>query len=247
MVGVKHSSPSLLTVVIPTINEKRNLGILLPALLEEDGVEIVVADGGSVDGTVETARSLGAVVVQGRRGRAEQMNDGGTEARGEAILFLHADCRLPKGFSASIRQSLADGGNAGGVFTFALDGDGVFFRFITMTTAFRSKWLGVHFGDQGLFVRAGIFRESGGFPDIPIMEDFEFVRTIRRYGKVALLAERIVTSGRRWRSSGMWKNTALNVLITWAHIAGVSPERLSKIHRRHTRREAPPVAAGPPS
>jgi len=215
-----------LSVVIPTLNEKERIPRLVGDLCRTKGVEVIVADGGSEDGTEGAARAAGAATVASGRGRALQMNAGAALAVGEAILFLHADSRLPGDFDRLIQRALEDEGTAGGAFRFALDEDTPFFRFITMTANFRSARLGVVFGDQAIFARTETFREVGGYPDQPIMEDYELIRRLRRLGRIALLELPVISSSRRWRALGPVRTSLLNVLVTWAYVLGVRPERL---------------------
>jgi len=217
-----------LSVVIPTLNEKERIGGLVGDLRRRKGVEVIVADGGSEDGTEEAARAAGAVTVAAGKGRARQMNAGAALAVGEAILFVHADSRLPEEFDRLVERALEDEETAGGAFRLALDEDSLFFRFITMTTNLRSARMGVVFGDQAIFVGAETFREVGGYPEQPIMEDYELIRRLRRKGRIALLEQAVITSSRRWRAVGLARNTLLNVFVTWAYVLGMSPERLHR-------------------
>jgi len=218
-----------ISVVIPALNEGERISRLVGDLCCEQDVEVIVVDGGSSDGTREAARDAGADVMRGQRGRGAQMNEGARRARGEILFFLHADSRPPAGFAPLVHRALDDEETVGGAFSFSLDERTPFFRFITMTTNFRSGRMGIVFGDQGLFVRRKIFHETGGFPEQPLMEDCEFVRRLR--GRFVILPEAMVTSARRWREVGPVRNSLRNVLITWSYLLGVSPERLARWYR----------------
>lgn len=224
----------LLSVVIPTIDEAARIGRLVEGLSREIGVEVIVADGGSRDGTPGIALQMGARVVECAPGRAAQLNAGAGEGSGDAFLFLHADTELPEGFGRLIRDALEDEDVAGGAFRLAIDEDTLFFRLVAGAANFRSRRMGILFGDQALFARADLFRRAGGFPEQPIMEDYEFVRRLRRCGRVVLLAERLVTSSRRWRRQGFFRTTLLNQCITWGYLCGVSPQRLANWRCRLT-------------
>jgi len=163
------------------------------------------------------------------------MNEGAARAGGEALLFLHADTVLPGGFERLVSAAMTDRTTVGGCFRFAVDESTPFFRFIALAANFRSSGMGIVFGDQALFVRASVFRKLGGFPDQPLMEDFEFVRRLRREGRVRVLPEEAVTSARRWREVGPIRNTAVNILITGAYILGVRPASLERWHERLAR------------
>jgi rSAM/selenodomain-associated transferase 2 len=226
------NEPAALSVVIPTLNEGPGIGPLLDDLARGSKVEIIVADGGSVDGTAEIAGSRGANLVSSPPGRALQMNNGAREARGDTLLFLHADTLLPDGYDDDIRMAMTDGRTAGGAFSFALDEKSLGLRVIEESANFRSRRLGITFGDQAIFVRRRHFRQIGGFPLQPIMEDYEFLRRLRRRGRVVILPRAAVTSARRWKEGGTARVTLTNLAITAAYLLGVSPERLKGWHDR---------------
>jgi len=219
-----------LSVVIPTVDEAARLPALLEFLATYQGVQVIVADGGSGDGTVEVAHSFGVRTVSGPMGRARQMNAGAAAAQGRALLFLHADTRPPPRFDLLVRKAL-DTGAAGGAFSFSVDEDSPFLRFITGTTNFRARRMGVVFGDQGIFVGADTFRRAGGFPDQSIMEDYELVRRLRKRGEFRILDEAAVTSARRWKAVGRVRNSVVNVIVTWAYVLGVPPVSLRGWYR----------------
>jgi len=232
------ADPDRLSIVIPTLNEGAGIGALVDRLSGRPAVEVIVADGGSVDGTAEIAGARGAAVVSSRPGRALQMNNGAREARGETLLFLHADTVLPDGYDDDIRLAMTDGRNAGGAFSFSLDEGSLGLRIIEKGANFRSRRLGITFGDQAIFVRRGHFRQIGGFPLQPIMEDHEFLRRLRRRGRVVILPRAAVTSARRWREAGTTRVTLLNMAITAAYLLGFSPERLKRWNDRVAGRES---------
>jgi rSAM/selenodomain-associated transferase 2 len=221
-----------LTIVIPTLNEESGIGPLLDDLAHGPAVEIIVADGGSVDGTAGIARDRGATVVESGPGRARQMNAGARAAGGEVLLFLHADTRLPGRYHEDVRRALEDDRTAGGAFSFSLDEKSPGLRIIEKGANFRSRRLGITFGDQAIFVRRRHFRQIGGFPLQPIMEDYEFLRRLRRRGRVVILPRAAVTSARRWRDAGIGWVTLWNYVITGAYLIGFSPERLKRWHDR---------------
>ena len=220
-----------ISVVVPALNEAERLGGLLNGLGAEDGVEVIVADGGSSDGTPAVAAGFGARVVCGSRGRASQMNAGAAAATAPLLLFLHADTRLPSGWAAAVRDLMRQPGLAGGAFSFATDSPRRSLRFIEAAAKWRSRLLGVFFGDQALFVRRSIFAALGGFPDQPLLEDYELVRRLRQRGRVIVLPQPAVTSARRWEERGPWRNSCLNALLTAAYLLGVSPKVLCRWYR----------------
>lgn len=223
------------SVVIPTLDEAPRIGALVAALLAVDGVEVIVADGGSADGTPLAAAAAGARVVSGRRGRAAQLNAGAAAAAGGILLFLHADTRLPAGWSGAVRALLQHAGVGGGAFSFATDSPRAGLRLIEALANWRGRRLGIVFGDQAIFARAADFAAVGGFPEQPLLEDYEFVRRLRRRGTVSILEQRAITSSRRWEARGTWRNSLRNAAITAAYLAGVAPERLARWYRLNPR------------
>lgn len=219
------------SVVIPTLDEARRIGVLVTRLLETPGVEVVVADGGSVDGTVEKALACGARAVSSPRGRAQQMNAGAAVATGEILLFLHADTLPPEAWAEAARALLRDRDVAAGTFAFGTDSRRASLRLIETAANWRGRALGVVFGDQGLFVRREIFAAVGGFPVQPLLEDYEIVRRLRVRGRVVLLPLRAITSARRWEARGTWITSLQNACITLAYACGVSAERLAPWYR----------------
>lgn len=221
-------SGETLSVIVPALNEESRIGGLLDDIGIGDDCQVVVADGGSTDGTAGLAAERGALVVAAPRGRAVQMNAGARSATGGILLFLHADTRLPGSFREMIVKALGDPAVAGGAFRFALDGEGPFLRLVERGANFRARRMGVIFGDQGIFVRAAHFRDVGGFPEQPIMEDYELVRRIGRRGRVVLLPGIAVTSARRWLENGPLRTTLVNMAATWAYRAGLPPGKLRR-------------------
>jgi rSAM/selenodomain-associated transferase 2/rSAM/selenodomain-associated transferase 1 len=219
------------SVVIPALNEEDNIAVALEEPLSA-GAEVIVTDGGSTDGTVEIARSLGAKVIVIEGGKARQLNAAACEATGEVLVFLHADSRAPRGFAEEAVRLLARDGVVGGAFTFRLDERMPGTGFIERLADLRSRRLGLPYGDQGIFVRADVFRGTGGFPEMPIMEDFEFMRRLRRHGRIVISHLPVVTSARRWRELGVFRTTAINQLMIAGYYAGVRPERLARLYRR---------------
>jgi rSAM/selenodomain-associated transferase 2 len=192
-------------------------------------VEIIVVDGGSDDETVQVAESLGATVISCPRGRAMQMNRGAQEATGDILLFLHADTHLPATWEDHVRGSLSQAGVSCGAFRFTTDGDSWSLRIIESLANMRAEHFQMPYGDQALFIRADLFRIIRGFPNIPIMEDFEFVRNARKHGRVSIANVAVRTSSRRWERFGIWRTTVVNQIIILGHVLGVSPRALSRL------------------
>ena len=213
---------------MPTLDEAPNLERLLPELRDHcrEG-EVIVVDGGSADATQDVAARFPQVaLVASSRGRARQMNAGAKQARGDTILFLHADTRLPEGALAAIAAALDDARVVGGRFDVGFDNPRPVFRMIAFFMNVRSRWSGISTGDQALFVRRGVFEAMGGYPDIVLMEDIEFCRRLKRRGKLAALRTRVTTSARKWEREGAFRTMALMWGLRFLYLVGVSPARL---------------------
>lgn len=216
-----------ISVVIPTFNERDRIREAICSARAAGRCEVIVADGGSTDGT--PAEAAGADrLLQAERGRSSQQNAGARVASGETLLFLHADCRLPANALAAVRAALEDRRVVAGCFRQRIDAAGLRFRLLERGNALRVRALKWAYGDQGIFVRREAFEDVGGFPPLPLMEDLYLMKRLKRRGSVVLLPERIVVSARRWRTHGFVRQTAKNwTLLALAHL-GVSPERLAR-------------------
>jgi rSAM/selenodomain-associated transferase 2 len=221
-----------LSVIIPTLNEAVHIDGILSDVRQGDALEVIVADGGSVDATRQRAEAHGARICCGPAGRARQMNQGASLARGSLLFFVHADSRLPAGFDRVIRRELAADNVAAGAFSLDIDHHYKKIRMVAYWANLRSRYLGMPYGDQGLFLKAARFHQCGGFPDLPIMEDFVLVRRLQRTGKVVTAPERIRTSSRRWQRLGVLRTTLINQVIVTGYLLGVPVDRLSRWYRR---------------
>ncbi len=214
------------SIIIPTLNEASCIARTLETLRAQHPHEIIVADGGSTDGTLELARAAD-MVLTAPRGRAAQMNAGAAEAHGEHLLFLHADCRLATGAVAAIGPALRRPGVAAGCFSMRVEAAGPLFRSIDACATARVRLTGIVYGDQGLFVRRADFAQLGGFPPLRFMEDVFFSRRLRRHGRIVVLPHAIHVSPRRWRQMGVVRQTLRNWTLTAMALAGISPDRLA--------------------
>ncbi len=221
-----------IAVIIPTWNEADRLGGLLADLEALENCEIVVADGGSTDATVAIARQGGAKVVVSGRGRAIQMNAGAAATEAELLLFLHADTRLPRDGGDWVRRVLSFSGIALGAFELRINGPGAAFRWVEMTANWRSRYLGMPYGDQALFLRRETFVALGGYQEIPILEDYQLARGAKKLGAVVTVPARVRTSARSWSREGTIRLTAKNILTFFAFPLGVSPERIARWYGR---------------
>lgn len=220
-----------LSIIIPTWNEAERIGPLLDYLDAHSDTEIIVADGGSTDATVEIATAR-ATIVHAARGRAHQMNAGAAVATGKQLLFLHADSIPPSDFQHHIGRALAFDEVALGAFALSIDGMGRGYRMLERTANLRSQWLQTPYGDQGLFLRRETWESLGGFPELPMLEDYALVRAARNRGAVVILPEAILTSDRRWQKEGLLRLTMLNIITFFAYPMGVSPERIARWYGR---------------
>jgi rSAM/selenodomain-associated transferase 2 len=226
-----HPIPCI-SIIIPTLNEAPNLASTLRSIRNASNVEVIVVDGGSSDETVKVARSWSTRVLSFAPGRARQMNAGAARATGEILLFLHGDTRLPRGYDNYIRKILARPHTVTGAFQLRIDGKLPGLRIAERMVNVRSRRLQFPYGDQAIFLRADLFREMGGFPDMPIMEDFELIRRLRRRGRIAIAPVPVLTSARRWENLGILRTTLINYAIPLAYYLGVSPSQLARWYRR---------------
>jgi rSAM/selenodomain-associated transferase 2 len=199
-------------------------------------LEIVVVDGGSQDQTVAIAKAAGVNVIESTIGRAQQMNIGATAATGEILLFLHADTQLPASFDQTIRHILNQPGILAGAFQLKIDADLWGLRLVEWGVNWRSRYLQMPYGDQAIFLKTSTFEKLGGFPNLPIMEDFELMRQLKQQGKIAIAPQSVITSGRRWQKLGVIRTTLLNQLIILAYLFGIAPHRIAHWYRTGMRR-----------
>jgi rSAM/selenodomain-associated transferase 2 len=221
-----------LSIVIPALDEAANLARVLPTLVaREPAAEVLVVDGGSADDSrAAVARVPSVRWLSGPRGRARQMNAGARAARGDILLFLHADTVLPEGAGAAILAALADAGTVGGRFDVRLDSRHPLLALVGWLMNRRSRLTGICTGDQGIFVRRTVFEALGGYPDIPLMEDVELSRRLKRRGRLVALPLRVVTSARKWEREGVVRTIVLMWGLRLLYALGVSPARLHRCY-----------------
>lgn len=225
-------TPPALSIVVPVLDEASQIEATLAALqpMRQRGVEVIVVDGGSQDGTVELARPWADVLVVAARGRARQMNAGAALAQGEVLLFLHADTLLPPHADQQVLRNMA-GHKQWGRFDVSIVAHHPMLRVVALLMNQRSRLTGIATGDQAMFVRREVFEHVGGFADQPLMEDIALSRRLRRLSAPVCLPQRVATSGRRWETRGVWRTIFLMWRLRWRYWRGESAEQLAKAYR----------------
>jgi rSAM/selenodomain-associated transferase 2 len=219
-----------LSIIMPVLDEGEAIAGALDALAELRGlgVEVVVADGGSQDATVQRARLRADHVIAAPRGRALQMNAGAAKASGDVLLFLHADTRLPREAERLVLDGLARSRHDWGRFDVTIAGRNPMLRVIAFMMNLRSRITGIATGDQAIFVKRETFREAGDFPEIPLMEDLALSKKLKRTSRPLCLRERAITSGRRWETRGVFRTMVLMWWLRLAYFFGADPARLAR-------------------
>ena len=217
-----------LSIVMPVLDEATGIVAALTALqpCRARGVEVIVADGGSRDGTADLARALADRVVSAPRGRSLQMNAGAAAAGGDVLLFLHADTQLPDHADRLVLDGLAQSRRRWGRFDVRIDGGGL--TPIALSMNARSRLTSICTGDQAMFVTREAFEQAGGFPPIALMEDVALSAALKRIGRPLCLKERVITSGRRWRTHGAFRTVLLMWRLRLAFYFGADPARLAR-------------------
>ena len=232
LIQQQKKSPAKISVIIPCLNEEAHIEKSIRSAQQQPDAEIIVVDGGSQDRTMEILRNLdGVSVVSHSTGRARQMNRGADLANGSALLFLHADTTLPKNYSSHILQVLNTPQISVGAFRLKVDLNDWRVRVMEHLVHWRSTLFQMPYGDQGIFVKTSNFQRVGGFPELPILEDYELVRKLREIGKVKIAESAVVTSGRRWQTLGIFQTTRINWSMIWKYRRGECPEALRKWYR----------------
>ena len=222
-----------LSIIIPVLNEAEGLPRLCEHLapLQQQGAEVILVDGGSQDGSDRCIEAHGLRLVRAPRGRAVQMNAGAAAARGDVLLFLHADTRLPPQAWQRLQSVLPPQALAWGRFDVAIDGQATTLRLVAWMMNARSRLTGIATGDQALFMTRAAFDAVGGSPEQPLMEDIEISRRLCHLARPICLTERVRTSGRRWEQRGVWRTIFLMWRLRWAYWRGVPASQLAKAYQ----------------
>ena len=224
----------MLSIIIPCLNESQGISYALTALapLRKRGAEVIVVDGGSRDGTAERARPHADTVISAPRGRASQMNTGAARARGEILLFLHADTLLPDAADALVVDGLKRTRRGWGRFDVAIDGRHPLLKVVAFLMNWRSRLTGITTGDHAIFVTRSLFTAAGGYPEIALMEDIELSKRLKGYGPPLCLKHRLTTSARRWEKRGVLRTILLMWRLRLAYWLGADPAKLAMQYDR---------------
>jgi len=236
-VAVVSLQPDSFSVVIPAVNEAAIIGAAVTDARAHAGVaEVLVVDGGSRDATLDEARAAGARVLCSPCGRGAQMNAGARAARASTLLFLHADCRLPRDAVVAMRDVLARGYHAG---TFAIDygSPHPVLRMVSWLSRLQAPW--TEFGEAGLFVRRWLFERLGGYPEWPVFEDVEMLARLRRAGPLGRARGQVRASPRRYQSAGVWRQQFRNAGLYLLYQLGVPPRRLARAYDQDCAHSSP--------
>jgi rSAM/selenodomain-associated transferase 2 len=228
------SAPRL-SIIVPCLDEEEGIVETLAALepLRVRGAEVIVVDGGSIDNTVARARSGADLVLAAARGRASQMNVGAKHARGDVLLFLHADTRLPANADMLIQSGLASSGKTWGRFDVTIEGRHPLLPVIATAMNLRSRCTSIATGDQAIFVTRTLFERIGGYPPIALMEDIALTTLLRKHGAPLCISHKATTSGRRWEKHGVVRTMVLMWRLRLAYRFGADPARLAVHYAAH--------------
>lgn len=217
-----------LCIVVPVLDEAQTLALRLQALqaFRQRGARVVVVDGGSQDDTLAIAKDHADLALLAPRGRAAQMNAGAAACPADVLLFLHADTALPDNADMLVRRATL-GPFFWGRFDVRIDSPRPLLRLVSRMMNLRSRWTGIATGDQALFVRHDLFRQIGGFPELPLMEDIAISLALKQHGRPACLKERVTTSARRWERHGVWRTIFLMWRLRAAYFFGADPRQLA--------------------
>ncbi len=222
-----------ISVIIPALNEAENIVSMLESLapLQKHEHEVIVVDGGSQDSTVELVKGKADKIIHSQAGRACQMNAGARRATGDILWFLHADTRVSDSAAMQILMALQNQNNYWGRFDIQLSGKHFLLRIVEQLMNLRSRLTGIATGDQGIFVRRDCFEAIGGFRTIPLMEDIEISRRLKKWSRPCCIHDKITTSSRRWEERGVLRTILLMWRLRFAYALGVRPEKLASIYK----------------
>lgn len=230
--GLNDNNNRTISVIIPTLNEENTISKQIEQINKEDILEVIVADGKSYDNTLNIAKNLKAKTITTPSFRSIQMNEASLLAKGEVLLFIHADTQLPKIVKKEILSILDQPKNIACAYSLGIESNKFSMRIIELLANLRSKIFQLPYGDQALFIKREQFIRSGGFSLLPIMEDYEYSSRIRKKGDIKTLSSFVKTSDRRWKKLGALKTTAINQLMILGFNLGVSGDKLANFYRK---------------
>jgi len=223
----------VISIIIPVLNEASTIEQFLNSLREQAGdAEIILVDGNSSDDTLVRARDHCDKCLRSARGRARQMNSGAAAASGDIFWFLHADTEVPADCIQKICDVLRDPEVVGGFFRIQIPSRRFVYRLTDSLAHYAGLLLQMRFGDHGFFCRRAVFREIGGFPELPLMEDAEFFRQLRQRGRIAIISSRLTSSPRRYEQIGPWRLTGIYGIIALLYFLRVPNPVLARIYRK---------------
>jgi rSAM/selenodomain-associated transferase 2 len=227
----------LISIIVPVLNEAASIERFIRCLRERaDDAEVIIVDGGSSDGTFDLARNHCDRCLPAPRGRAVQMNTGARAASGDTFWFVHSDCEVPAGCLKQISDALRQPEVVGGFFRIRIPDERFVYRLTDSFAHYAGLLLRTRFGDHGFFCRRSAFEEIGGFPEVPLMEDAEFFRKLRRLGRIAIISSRLISSPRRYQEIGPWRLTLTYGLIALLYLLRVPIPVLAIIYQRRCTR-----------
>lgn len=223
----------MISIIIPVLNEEKNISAALENVERLNGEkEIIVVDGGSIDNTMDIVKKKGIMLLSSQKGRGCQMNRGAEIANGDTLLFLHADTTLPENAITRIAETIKNHKIVGGRFDVRFDDDRFVFKLIAFLMNWRSRLTGIFTGDQAIFIRKSVFKDIGGYLEIPLMEDIALSKKMKRTGRVACLGDSTITSAKKWKEEGIIKTILLMWFLRLLYFFKISPRFLSRIYYR---------------
>jgi rSAM/selenodomain-associated transferase 2 len=225
------------SIIVPVLNEAPSINSIIGHLHSLEGneeAEIIVVDGDPGRGTLRAITHDHVKKIKSLKGRGKQMNEGAKDARGNILLFLHADTELPPHALGLITTAMRDKQCVAGAFDLGIKSKRLIFRVIEVAASVRSRVTNIPFGDQAIFVRKDYFHKIGGYRDIPIMEDVDIMKRIKKRGdKIFIIRNKVHTSSRRWEKEGILRCTLRNWFLQMLYLLGRSPHKLSRFYRHH--------------
>lgn len=222
------------SVIIPVLNESKIINSTIDhifAIDKKNECEVIVVDGNPQKNTIKAINNKRVICLGSLKGRARQMNKGASVARGDILIFLHADTKLPENAFDKVAQAIENKKYVAGAFSLGIDSTNIILKFIAFTSNFRVHFSRVPYGDQAIFIRRDYFNEIGGYSNIPLMEDVDLMKRIKKHKKkIYIIRDRVMTSARRWKQYGIIYTNLMNHLVRTLYFLGVHPDKLVKLY-----------------